>query len=370
MRRSICLTMIVKDEVHVLKRCLDSVIPLIDAWCVVDTGSSDGTQSLVRECLASVPGRLYERPWVNFGHNRTESIELARSMGDYLLFLDADEVVQAPPGFEMPELISDAYSLLMGAGDTTFWREILVSSALPWRYVGVLHEYLTTDRPHCSARLEGPLVYGHFDGGRSKGLETAAKYRRDAAVLEKAVKDEPENTRYAFYLAQSYRDGNLLRQSIDAYRRRAAMGGWDEEVWYSLFQVAGLSEQCGLEPDAVVASYLAAYQNRPTRAEPLVYLAAFHRKRGEHALAHLYAQQAVRIGRPSDMLFLDESCYSWRARDEYAVSRFYLGDFFESLRICEELLSVSDLPPDQRERVAENLRFADEALKGNQGKAG
>ena len=50
--------MIVKNEAHVIKRCLGSVKPWIDHWTIVDTGSNDGTQSLVREvlcdCMATI----------------------------------------------------------------------------------------------------------------------------------------------------------------------------------------------------------------------------------------------------------------------------------------------------------------------------
>ena len=75
----------------VIRRCLASVRPWIDAWAIVDTGSTDGTQDLVREALAGIPGELFERPWVDFGHNRSEAIALAERRSDYLLFLDADE---------------------------------------------------------------------------------------------------------------------------------------------------------------------------------------------------------------------------------------------------------------------------------------
>jgi glycosyltransferase involved in cell wall biosynthesis len=39
--------MIAKNEAHVLRRCLDSVLPLLDYILLVDTGSEDGTQRLV-----------------------------------------------------------------------------------------------------------------------------------------------------------------------------------------------------------------------------------------------------------------------------------------------------------------------------------
>src|SRR5574340_542399 len=91
MKKTICLNMIVKNESKVIERCLASVKPIIDTWVIVDTGSTDGTQAIVREFLKDIPGELHERPWVNFGHNRNEALELARGKADYLLLIDADD---------------------------------------------------------------------------------------------------------------------------------------------------------------------------------------------------------------------------------------------------------------------------------------
>ena len=64
--KTLCLNMIVKNESHVIKRCLDSVKPIIDYWVIFDTGSTDGTQRIIQEVLKDIPGQLHERPWVNF----------------------------------------------------------------------------------------------------------------------------------------------------------------------------------------------------------------------------------------------------------------------------------------------------------------
>src|SRR5262245_1697688 len=109
--KTLCLSMIVKDEAHVIERCLASVKPLISTWVIVDTGSTDGTRDVSREVMAGVPGDLYERPWRDFAHNRTEAIELARGKADYLLVMDADDVLEVPEGFGLPELDRDAYAL-------------------------------------------------------------------------------------------------------------------------------------------------------------------------------------------------------------------------------------------------------------------
>ncbi|MFI5334997.1 MAG: hypothetical protein ACHQT8_07570, partial [Chlamydiales bacterium] len=77
--KKICLNMIVKDESAVIEKCLSTVKPLIDYWVIVDTGSKDGTQDLIRNFLKDIPGELHERPWVNFEYNRNEALDLARN---------------------------------------------------------------------------------------------------------------------------------------------------------------------------------------------------------------------------------------------------------------------------------------------------
>ena len=355
--------MIVKNEAHVIERCLGSILPFIDTWCIVDTGSTDGTQGIVRSFLKGIPGELYERPWRNFGANRTEAIRLAEKSADYLLFLDADEEFEAPASYSFPSLAMDAYLLLIRLANLSFWRVHLVSTRLAWHYEGVLHEYLACDSQYTSERLNGPTVVSRGDGGRSQGIDSIEKYRRDAVVLEEALKTDPGNLRNIFYLAQSYRDSNQLDKSLATYMRRAEMGGWEEEVWYSLREVANLSVSLGLPHEVVVERFLRAYQFRPKRAEPLVFLAAYHRQRNEFALARLYAKAALEIPRPDDLLFIDEPCYEWRGKDEFAIASYYCGDFAGSKQANEELLASSSLPASERSRVEANLDFAVRALK-------
>src|ERR1051326_1134569 len=108
-RKTICLNMIVKNESEVIERCLNSVKHLIDYWVIVDTGSNDGTQEVIKNFLRDIPGELLERPWVDFAHNRNEALFAAKDKADYLLFLDADEIWQYSPKFSLPVLDQDAY---------------------------------------------------------------------------------------------------------------------------------------------------------------------------------------------------------------------------------------------------------------------
>lgn len=351
--------MIVKDEARVIERGLASVKPFIDYWLIVDTGSDDGTQDIIRRFMADIPGELHERPWRDFGHNRSEAMALARGKGDYVLVMDADNLFHAPPGWQWPALSAPAYYLDLVSSGTRYRQCLLVSNALPWRWVGVLHEYLTTDAPHHIEALAGPWVERRHEGARSRDPEV---FRKDAAILEAALRKEPDNTRYAFYLAQSWRDAGELEKARQAYLTRAQMGGWVEETWYALYQVGVLTERLQGSAAEVRDAYLAAYQNRPTRAEPLVALARWHNRRREWAMGQLYARAAMSLKPPADILFMDEGMYRWGATDEASVSAFWLGDHRESFRLAMRLLDDDLLPESERLRVEANRDFSAPAV--------
>ncbi len=62
-RPAICLNMIVRNEAHIVGEVLDVVAPHITSWVIVDTGSDDGTQDVIRSHVAGlgIPGELHQR---------------------------------------------------------------------------------------------------------------------------------------------------------------------------------------------------------------------------------------------------------------------------------------------------------------------
>jgi glycosyltransferase involved in cell wall biosynthesis len=146
--------MIVRDESHILREALDSAARYIDYWVIVDTGSTDDTRDVVRTWMAArgVPGDLHERPWRDFGSNRTEALELCAGRGDYAFVLDADDLVVGD--LNLTRLVADSYLLRYGP-DVCYWRKQLFRIGLRWRYVGAVHEYPACDDPYTEARLDG-----------------------------------------------------------------------------------------------------------------------------------------------------------------------------------------------------------------------
>ncbi|KOG56865.1 hypothetical protein ADK75_06315 [Streptomyces virginiae] len=354
--------MIVKNEAPTIRACLESVRPLIDTWVILDTGSTDGTQEIIRECFADLPGDLYERPWKGFDGSRTEAIDLAGKRADYLLFIDADDRMQIQPGFSMPNLTHDAYRVALHDGPIIHWRCALVSTRLPWRYKGVLHEYIECDTAHTNGTFEGANILTVGGGARLRESGKRAKYLRDAETLTDGLRNEPDNARYAFYLAQSWRDAGEPEKSLAAYDHRASMAGWAEETYCAQVYAARLAESLGHPPVEVMDRYMRAYESRPSRAEAVGDLARWCRLTNRWPLAYMFARQAASIPYPDDILFVEFAWYEWRALDELAVSAYWTGRYRESLDIGEHLLKSA--PPEQRERITQNCAFARQKLEG------
>ena len=204
--------MIVRNEAHIVHEVLDAVGPYISSWVIVDTGSEDGTQDLIRGHMASlgISGELHERPWRNFGHNRSEALKLAQGHADYIWVIDADDTVSGTPDFT--RLSADVYDLRIRDEGThnIHWRRQLFRDGIGWYYLGVVHEFSTCDHPYVTRRLEGDYyIESRRLGSRNRDPQ---KYERDRDVLLAELDRNPDDKRSMISLAQTYFDLKGFRQ--------------------------------------------------------------------------------------------------------------------------------------------------------------
>lgn len=359
-KQKICLNMIVKDESAVITRCLASVLPIIDYWVIVDTGSTDGTQKIIKEYMAekNIPGELYERPWKNFGHNRNEALELAKDKGDYIFFIDADNYFAYETNFKLPYLDKDFYYVMLSHSGTKYTRIALINNKLNWKWIGVLHEAVGSDQAKTNAILENVSQIVLTDGARSKDPK---KYEKDAAVFEEALKEEPDNSRYVFYLAQSYMDAGNLEKALENYEKRATMGGWDQEVFYSLYKIGTLQEALKMPKETLISSYKKAFQYRKSRMESLYHLMHLYEEEGDYQSGYLIGKIAQTIPQTHDILFVQQWIYDYGMLLELSVCAYWSGKYEECQQISVDLLK-KNLPEDVRETIENNLAFANDKL--------
>lgn len=235
----VCLLMIVRNESAVISRCLESVLPHIDSWCIVDTGSTDGTQGIIRRELSEIPGELHEREWVNFGHNRTEAFHLAPKSAWYLL-IDADETFHGELHTEWLNP-SRGYNANIHLPGQLFQRVTLIPRGIDWHWVGRVDERIEPN-PYGLPCLEGCWIESHEDGGRHRSENWL---ERDIDNLQLDYIDFP-HPRTAFHLAQRLHLAGRLPEALAWHLKHANMpGAWDVQAQQSLYDAADIALKLG-----------------------------------------------------------------------------------------------------------------------------
>ncbi|TKH12226.1 glycosyl transferase, partial [Bacillus wiedmannii] len=270
------------------------------------------------------------------------------------------------------------------------WLTRLLKASLPWKSVGVTHEYWDIDRSKVGAnyntrvaRLETLVVNDPGDGGSK-----ADKFERDERLLLEGIND-PETTpdlhiRYLFYLAQTYFHLSQFEDSIKWYKKRVEAGGWVEEVFYSLLRIGFCYEQLAnrsankqlevTEADEkenaktqeeqytalAILYFQKAWEYRPTRAEPLYQLARMYRLKSQNNIALMYALQGKEVPFPNnDLLFVDYHVYDYLFDYEISISAFYIPHKKHLGAVSQKFLESKkeELPLHIANMVESNAKF-------------
>ena len=370
--KRIVLCMIVKNESSIIARCIDRLLPLIDAISICDTGSTDNTVGIITKYNDTLPTNCIIDPWVNFGHNRSrsfkEAVRFCTSLEwnlkeTWTLFVDADMLLVVKPEFNKDDLSSSGYRIEQKSGPLSYQNLRMGRMDCDWESVGVTHEYWSARDPHNKGITFTDLVYINDVGdGGSKSDKTS----RDIQLLEKGMEDEPNNRpRYSFYLGQSYKDQGEFDKAIDMLKKRIKFGGWDEEIWYSHYTIAiCFMLKSDLEKEKkdynfamAVTWFWIAFNNRPSRREPLTKLAFMYRSKGLNYESFKTAKLALQVPDTKDVLFVDRMSYDFEAEREISISAYYTGDHEDGRRMSEILLRSKKVPAHERNMAMTNIVF-------------
>lgn len=172
----------------------------------------------------------------------------------------------------------------------------------PWKCVGVTHEYW--DGANTDTLTKDKIIIDDIGDGGCKD----DKFERDVRLLEQGLIDSPNNPRYLFYLAQSYKDNKQIDKSIELYKRRIEAGGWYEEIWYSMYTLMKLYAEKKMPAEMELWGNK-AYEFRKERAENILYLCRHFKDKRQHFKAWHYYTLGAGIRKPDDLLFIETECY-------------------------------------------------------------
>lgn len=360
----ICLVMIVKDEAEILARCLASVLPVVDCAVIVDTGSQDKTKARALAELYEheiVLNHVTSRPWVNFGHNRTEAFALAREHfpnATHHLVIDADDtLVCKNPTLARQEIakVTHAMSVQINYNEMLYNRAQIFNARLPWTYKGVLHEYAHCETPGTVTHSTTMTMVVNRDGARAKD---PARYAKDAEMLY-ADWCREQDPRTCFYLAQSYRDSGDTKNAAAFYRHRATMEtGFFEERYLAMIELGLCLERMRQEPMLCVMHHVQAIQIYPKRPEAYYHAARVSRLCGHHHAALMFAKAGLSIAHYQGTLFASPHLMRWGFDDERALALLNTGNAREAKSIWKRILQTQKLATHERTRIVNNIAAA------------
>lgn len=386
----LALNFICKDESHVIGKMLNSIKNVADLIVVNDTGSTDGTQDLIRKFGEenNIPTYVFERPFDDFEKSRNHAMQKLREVVQELgwdankvhgFWVDCDETLVVDPKFDKNQFVNDLYMINTYIGPMKYTRNTFFRVSLPFRWYGPVHEFIVCDKKDITSGLAtGVHVDVKMEGNSWKG-NIAAKYKSHAFVLEKYLDENRQDPRWIFYLAQSYHDSasvadNLeenqerLRRSLKYYRERTErLDGYAEEIYYAQFRIGTIMRNLEEPWNLTHQELLKAYAMDPLRGESIKVIIDYYLQMGEWHLAYLYTKFAKETfhGKnpyPNRLLFVDEALYVWKFAEAHAAASFYTGRKEEARACYEEIVKLSKshaqfFTPEDYKKIEMNAQF-------------
>jgi len=361
--------MIVKNESKIIKRLLETVVPLVDTYCICDTGSTDNTVEIIRTFFdkVGITGKIVEEPFRNFEYNRNYALKQCYGMdnADYILFLDADMVLHINKDTSINDfkksMDKDAYYLLQGNSKFHYQNLRIVKNTGNFSYWGVTHEYIQTPSDTTIYRIPKSIIFINDIGD---GGAKTDKFIRDIRLLKEGLVKNPDNDRYTFYLANSYKDSNQYEDAIATYKKRIQLNGWIQEVWYSYYCI-GLCYKELKDMKNAIFYWLEGYNCLPERIENLYEIIHYYRNNENYVLVDVFYNMAMKSRdsiHEENQLFLKKDIYDYKIDYEFSITGFYSNQ--QNIDMIKVFMRVLNYPLENniRNNVLSNYKFYAKSL--------
>jgi predicted O-methyltransferase YrrM len=345
----ICFTMIVKNAGPLLAKVLTENLPIIDRWCILDTGSTDGTQDIIRSILKNKKGKLYEEPFVNFKVSRNRCLELAGNTCKFILMVDDTYILKGNLRKFLNEVrgdqFSDSFSLLIQSDDTEYYSNRIIKTTTGLRYIHIIHEVITNEN---NKNVTIPDRDAYIFDERAEYMETRTNNRKqfDLELLFKEVEEDPDDPRALYYIAQTYGciGDELSKAKYFELRIRHPVEGYFQEKIDSLFELArtyNFKVNCETKElmkagEKLTESqwkkceelYLQAYALDNKRPDSLYFIGIHYYLLGNYQLAYKYFKMGFEVGYPLGSQYSLKPTLTFHFLPKFlAEVCYYIGDY-------------------------------------------
>lgn len=303
------LLIMVKDAGDEFKEVLEKNLSFCDELTVLDTGSTDNTISIVKEILKKKKGKLYERPWKGFRDSRNELLELAGNKYAFNIMLDDTYILRENNEGDLRKFLTiaraddeaDSYSLFIKDDFITYSSNRISKPDRKLRYIYNIHEILEPNK-----NFEIPAIYGYITDEVNPYMKnrTIQRHYNDIFLLKQEIKNDPQNDRHYYYLAETYLSLQKYEKALKYYKKRAEKEGFIGEIHDSYYKIAVISYfMIKYDWDICLNLFLKTFE-KTQEASPL-YIIGYHYlniktpefPNGNRCTAYMYLQRAFEVSK-------------------------------------------------------------------------
>lgn len=368
-RPTLAFATMCKNEEHIIGTVLDAVAPYIDYLVVADNGSTDRTLEIVQEFMdrTGIPGEIHRDEWFGFDVNKNMMMEYVFGKTDYVLHLDADDILAGDFSFTSGDVGYDNYFMTMKRGSSTFLATVIYNNHLRWKFCGVAHTIIKCiDKPNIVTGNLSERGYVICDGVGSRAFDPK-KYFYDAQRLEKqfwdTLVDDPDglNYRSVFYTAQSYMDYGMNKEALQWNRLYTKLkNNWIEEHFEAQMRVSQCLMRLSGDFDEIKMEMDRAIEIFPDRAEPYYHFGLYCNQLGKFDIGYDYLKRARSLSlsnaQSKYILFVMNNCYEKHINDELSVSCYWTGRYEEGLEYLNEIIN-DPIFEHHKNRLTDNYNF-------------
>ena len=301
-------TMIIKNGGNTLEKVLTQNLPFMDKWTILDTGSTDGTQDVIRRVLKNKKGKLYEEPFINFRESRNNCLELAGKTCTFNLMLDDTYVIRGDLRKFLNQVRDDiqatSYSLIVKSDDMEYASNRITKSHANLRYIYTIHEVIQKAN---NINVIIPYEDAGIDDIQDPYMQQRTMNRKlfDIQLLNEMVEEEPHNPRHLYYLAQTYTVLNDKEKAAEYFLKRINhyRDGFMQEKVDACFELARLYNFHLNRPwEECEKYYMMAYELEKRRPDSF-YFIGIHYLDIDKKKAFDYFKKAFEIGYPIDLQY-------------------------------------------------------------------
>jgi glycosyltransferase involved in cell wall biosynthesis len=367
MKPTICFATMCKNEEHCIKDTLESVYKYIDHWIVYDTGSTDRTQEIVETFFKekNIPGKFYTETFEGFDKSKTKMIACAKDKADYIMHLDADDLLAGDFVFPENDPDKDSYYMNVRRGGSNYKALILFKASYTWKFCGVAHTTIKClEKPNFSMGDISDSSYIICEGIGSRAFDPK-KFFYDAERLQKQFFDtlieDPDdlNNRSAFYTAQSYMDYGMYTEALQWNKLYLKLNNtWIEERFEAQLRIGKIYISMDADIELIEHEMKKAIEIFPDRAEPYHYMGIHFNRLKDYEKGYYYLNEAVKKDlaamKNKYILFVDESAYGKWNYDELSVSCFWTNRPEQGVELINAIVDDVDFQH-HKPRLLDNL---------------